>query len=176
MTMYRVRRAFWYIPDKIQAKFSPVKYTKRIGVNMKGKVRFFGVPRFGSEPYLITLGDNVIITGGVQFLTHDGSIGIFKKTDPDLLIVKPITVGNDVFIGYGSTIMPGVNIGNRCIIAAGSVVAKDVPDNSVVGGVPAKFIKSADEYLEKARAETLHLGGLKGLKKEKELKRIFNVR
>lgn len=176
MIVYRLKRALWYIPNKIQAKTAPVKYAKRSGVNIKGKVAIYGLPNFGSEPYLVTLGDNVIITGRVQFLTHDGSVSVFRKYYPGLQLIKPITVGNDVFIGFGATILPGVNIGNRCIIAAGALVTKDVPDNSVVGGVPAKVIKSTDEYLEKARAETLHLDGLKGKAKEKELKRIYNIR
>lgn len=55
-------------------------------------------------------------------------------------IAKPVTIGNDVWIGGNVTILPGVTIGNNCIIAAGAVVTKDVPDNTLVGGVPAKKI------------------------------------
>jgi maltose O-acetyltransferase len=56
-------------------------------------------------------------------------------------ISKPVNIGDDVWIGGNVTILPGVNIGNNVIIAAGAVVTKDIPDNSVVGGVPAKKIK-----------------------------------
>lgn len=59
-------------------------------------------------------------------------------------IAKPVTIGNDVWIGGNCTILPGVNIGNNVIIAAGAVVTKDVPSNCVVGGVPAKFIKELE--------------------------------
>ncbi len=57
---------------------------------------------------------------------------------------KPVTIGNDVWIGGNCTILPGVSIGNNVIIAAGSVVTKDVPDNTVVAGVPAKAVKSLE--------------------------------
>ena len=56
-------------------------------------------------------------------------------------IAKPVTIGNDVWIGGNVTILPGVNIGNNVVVAAGAVVTKDVPDNSLIGGVPAKIIK-----------------------------------
>ena len=59
----------------------------------------------------------------------------------------PVNIGNDVWIGGNCTILPGVTIGNNVVIAAGAVVTKDVPDNSVVGGVPAKVIKQIENDL-----------------------------
>ena len=59
--------------------------------------------------------------------------------------VKPVTIGNDVWIGMRSIIMPGVTIGNGVVIGAGAVVTKDVPDYAVVGGVPAKIIRLRNE-------------------------------
>lgn len=58
-----------------------------------------------------------------------------------------VNIGNDVWIGGNCTILPGVTIGNNVVIAAGAVVTKDVPDNSVVGGVPAKVIKQIENDL-----------------------------
>ena len=63
-------------------------------------------------------------------------------------IAKPVTIGNDVWIGGNCTILPGVTIGNNVIVAAGAVVTKDVPDNCVVGGVPAKKIKDIENDIE----------------------------
>ena len=57
-----------------------------------------------------------------------------------LAIAKPVNIGNDVWIGANVTIVPGVTIGNNVIIAAGAVVTKDVPDNTLVGGIPARVI------------------------------------
>ena len=57
------------------------------------------------------------------------------------ITTKPIIIGDDVWIGANAVILPGVTIGKHCVVAAGAVVTKDVPDNSIVGGVPAKEIK-----------------------------------
>lgn len=165
------------VVKKIKASANPVKYAISIGVNIKGDVKFYCSPAemFGSEPWMITLGDNVYIASEVKFITHDGGVLPLRKEVPDLEITKPIVIGNDVFIGIRTILMPGVTVGNRCIIAAGSIVTKNVPDNSVVAGAPAKVIKSTDEYLEKLKSESLHIGHLGGEDKAKELKRIYNI-
>ncbi len=69
--------------------------------------------------------------------------------------------------------LPGVRIGNDVVIGAGAVVTKDIPDNSVAAGVPARVIKTADEYFEKIKRESLHLGNLKGQEKDKALKKYY---
>jgi acetyltransferase-like isoleucine patch superfamily enzyme len=110
-----------------------------------------------------------------MFVTHDGGTLILRKEVPDLEWTAPITVGNDVYIGFRTMIMPGVNIGSRVIIGAGSIVTKDIPDNSVAAGVPARVIKTVDEYLEQMKKKSLKCGHLQGLEKETVLKRIFGV-
>ena len=72
--------------------------------------------------------------------------------------------------------MPGVTIGSRVIIGAGAVVTRDIPDNSVAVGIPARVIKTADEYLEKIKRESLHLGHLKGEEKDLALKEHFGYK
>ena len=88
-------------------------------------------------------------------------------------ITKPITVGDNVYIGNNVIILPGVNIGSNVVIGAGAVVSKDIPGNSLAVGVPAKVIKTADEYLEKLKKESLHLGHLKGKEKDDALKKYY---
>ncbi len=160
----------------IYAKFDHVGYARFIGVNIGKDLHIYGNPvnMFGTEPWLITIGDHVHITHDVLFVTHDGGTLIFRHLIPDLEISAPIIIGNYVYIGIRSIILPGVKIGNNCIIAAGSVVTKDVPDNTVVGGVPAKRIKSTQEYYEGITESSLHLGHLKGRYKNKRLKEYFN--
>lgn len=158
---------------KIYAKLKPLSYAKKIGVNMKGKVYLYGQINWSTEPWLITLGNNVHITDGVRFETHDGGTLLFRDRVPDLEITKPITVGDDVYIGNNVIILPGVKIGNKVIIGAGAIVTKNIPDNSVAVGVPSRVIKTADEYFEKIQRESLHLGHLKGQEKDKALMKYY---
>jgi acetyltransferase-like isoleucine patch superfamily enzyme len=130
---------------------------------------------FSTEPWLIMIGSNVYITAECQFITHDGGTLILRKEVPDLEWTAPISIGNDVFIGLKVTILPGVRVGNRVIIGACSVVTKDIPDNSVAVGVPARVIKTVDDYLEQMKKKSLKCGHLKGREKEMVLKHIFGV-
>lgn len=157
------------------SNFKPLKYAKKIGVNFpEGGLHLFGKPVWGSEPWIISLGMNVYITSGCKFITHDGGTLLFRKEIPDLEITKPIVIGNNVYLGNNVIILPGVHIGDNVVIGAGAVVTKDIPSNSVVAGVPARVIKSADEYLEKLKKESLHLGHLKGKDKDDALKKYYN--
>lgn len=164
-----------YIFRLIFSKVNGIKYAKYIGVNMGKNCFIYGNPMhmFSTEPWCITLGDNVHITREVLFITHDGGTLLFRDKIPSLEYTAPIKVKNNVYIGVRSIIMPGVTIGNNCVIAAGSVVTKDVPDNTVFGGVPAHFIKSTDDYLDGLKHKSLGLGHLKGKIKDKALKDYF---
>ncbi len=161
---------------EIFRRIYPVKYALAIGVNIGGGVHLYGPISWGTEPWLITLGDNVFITGGCKFINHDGGTLIFRNRVPDLEITKPITIGDNVYIGEDSLILPGVKIGSNVVIGARSVVAKDIPDNSVACGVPARVIKTIDEYFEKVRCESLHLGHLAGKEKDKALRKYYNYK
>ena len=156
-------------------RLNPQKYIKKIGVNFSyGSIYVYGKVSWGTEPWLITIGNNVHITDGVKFINHDGGTLLFRDKIPDLEITKPITVGNNVYIGNNVMILPGVHIGNNVVVGAGAIVSRDIPDNSVAVGVPARVIKSADEYLEKIKKESLHLGNLKGKEKDCALMKYYN--
>lgn len=124
-------------------------YAKYLGIKFGDNVRILHFPRWGSEPYLIEIGNNVTITRGVAFVNHDGGAALFRKEYPGLNVYGKIKVGNNVFIGINAIIMPGVTIGNNVVIGAGSIVNKDIPDNVVVAGVPAKIIKPLEDYKHK---------------------------
>lgn len=154
---------------------NPVGWARKIGVNFpEGGLFLYGRTNWSTEPWIITLGYNVHITDGVRFLTHDGGTLLYRNIVPDLEITKPIVIGNNVYIGNNVIILPGVNVGNNVIIGAGAVVSKDIPDNSVAVGVPARVIKTASEYFEKIQKESLHLGDLKGEVKDRELMKYYN--
>lgn len=126
------------------------KIARKKGVKVGSDCRFFSTD-FSSESYLIEIGNHVTITSGVRFITHDGGAWVLRGLDnkyKNCNIIGKIKIGNNVFIGMDSIILPGVEIGNNTIVAAGSVVTKSFPDNCIIGGVPAKKIKSLDEYID----------------------------
>lgn len=105
-------------------------------------------------PELISIGNNVWIASGVEFITHDVIHFMLNGLDGDRKYQEKIgciEIGNNVFIGTGVKILYDVQIGSNVIIAAGAMVNKDVPDNSVVGGVPAKVIGTFDEFVAKRK-------------------------
>lgn len=103
-----------------------------------------------------------------------GGVLLFRDKVPDLEVTKPIVIGDNVYIGNNVIILPGVTIGNNVIIGAGAVISKSIPSNSVAVGVPARIIKTADEYFEKIQKESLHLGHLKGVEKDKALMEYYH--
>ncbi|WP_213522273.1 DapH/DapD/GlmU-related protein [Nonlabens sp.] len=173
-----ITKIFNFFLKSLYAMLDHVGYAKWIGVNMGNNIHIYGNPlsMFGTEPWCITLGNNVHITREVLFITHDGGTLLFRDKVPDLEITKPITIGNNVYIGARSIIMPGVVIGNNCIIGAGSVVTKNIPDNSVYAGVPAKKIKASEEYFESLKEKSLKLGHLNAVDKDKALKEYYNYK
>ena len=172
----KLKRIYQIMYSKIASAVNPVKYAKKIGVNMKSNCHIYGKVYWGSEPWIISLGENVYITDGVKFITHDGGTLLFRHMIPDLEITKPIVIGNNVYLGNNVILLPGVTIGDNVVIGAGAVVTKDIPDNSVAVGVPARVIKSTDEYLLKLQQESLHLGHLKGKEKDDALKVFYNYK
>jgi len=166
---------FSRIRDRWQAARDPLGFAKRIGLNLNGRVSFYGVSRgmFGSEPWMISFGDNVVVAAECQFLTHDGGTTILRREHPELEWSAPIRVGNDVFLGYRTVVMPGVHIGDRVVIGACSVVTKNIPSNSVVAGNPARRLGTVDDYLEKLQAKSLGIGHLTGAEKDDALRRIY---
>ena len=103
----------------------------------------------------IFLGDNVRCGTRVYFITHDVIHDMLNHREGNDFKFKEfigeIHVGNNVFIGSNTTILGGANIGSNVIIGAGSLVNKDIPSNSVVGGVPARVICTFDEFVEKRK-------------------------
>lgn len=125
-----------------------IKQGAKIGENTK---IISDVSSFGSEPYLVEIGKNCLISNNVNFVTHDGGISVLNNLNyfnERMDKLGRIKVGNNVFIGMFAKIMPGVKIGDNVIIGLGSIVTKDIPSNTVVCGVPAKVVKTIQEYGE----------------------------
>jgi acetyltransferase-like isoleucine patch superfamily enzyme len=131
---------------------------------------------FGSEPYLIRIGSHVTVTTGVKFITHDGGTWVFRREDPDFDVFGPIAVKDNVFIGIDTIVMPGVTIGENCVIGSHSVVAKDIPPNSVAAGVPARVIMGLDEYRTKKLSQRTVVRGLPPAERRAVLMRLWEIR
>lgn len=92
----------------------------------------------------ITIEDNVLIAPKVSLLTEGHPTSIEGRHS---LVPKPILIKKNAWIGANSTILPGVTIGENAVVAAGALVSEDVPDNTIVGGIPAKFIKNVQSSM-----------------------------
>lgn len=114
--------------------------------------RLNGVILDPSHCWLITIGDNVTIAPRVHILAHDASTKRFLGYTK----IGRVNIGNNVFIGAESVVLPNVDIGDNVIIGANSTVTKDIPANSVAVGSPAKVICSLEEYLSKEKETKKH--------------------
>ena len=125
-----------------------ISFARRLGVKVGTDCRIY-TAQFGSEPWLIEIGNKVTVTSGVTILTHDGSTWLFNDDKGRRFLYKKTIIKNNVFIGVGSIIMPGVIIENNVVVAAGSIVTKSVPSGVIIGGNPAKIIGDYDIYKSK---------------------------
>lgn len=142
---------------------SPIAYGRRLGVKIGSGCRIY-IKSWGSEPFLISIGNNVTITSGVLFLTHDGSTGLVRSSGGiRYQHYAPVTVMDNVFIGVNAILLPGVVVGSNAIVAAGAVVTKAVPAGSIVAGNPARIIGEFAEYAERVRARYVRDDELDGV-------------
>lgn len=109
--------------------------------------------KFPSDPELLSIGNNVRLASGVVFINHDAistllnDSGLYdNKFKP---MSGPIEIGNNVLFGANVIVLPNVKIGNQVIIAAGAIVTKDIPDNSLVAGIPAKVIGKFEDVVKR---------------------------
>lgn len=121
-----------------------VKLGMKVGENFE---RLNGVILDPSHCWLIEIGKNVTIAPRVHVLCHDASTKKFLGYTK----IGRVSIGDNVFIGAETVVLPGVNIGSNVVIGANSTVTHDIPDNSVAFGTPAKVYSSLDQYVEKER-------------------------
>ena len=132
--LYRIRGE--YTTEKL------ISMGLTVGKNFK---RLHGVILDPGHCWLLEIGNNVTMAPRVHILCHDASTKAFLGYTK----IGRVTVGDNVFIGAESVVLPGVKIGSNVIIGANSTVTHDIPDNSVAAGSPARVICSLEDYLQK---------------------------
>lgn len=147
--------------------YSPEKYARHLGVTI-GKNCYIRTRNWGSEPYLVTIGNNCQITYGVSIYTHGGGQTV-RHIYPDFDVFGKVVIEDWAYIGANAHIMPGVTIGEGALVAAGSVVTKSVPPHAVVGGNPAHYICTVEEYYERNKQYDVKTKGLSIPDKKKHL-------
>lgn len=129
---------------------------RRSGLTLGVDCKFAKLPSLGSEPYLITIGNHVAIASHVSFITHDGGTFVFRQQERYRKVIKygRITIHDNCVIGERAIILPGVTIGPNSVVAAGSVVSRNIPPGVLVAGNPAKPVMSVHQYAEWSLAGT----------------------
>ena len=157
----KIKMFYWY---KIA---SPLKYARHIGVKI-GKNCRIHTRLWGFEPYLISVGDNVGIAKKVSIHTHGGGHAVRAK-HPNFDVFGKVVIEDWAYIGAFSQVMPGVTIGEGALVAAGSIVTKSVAPHTVVGGNPARYICTTEEYYERNKKYDTGTYGLSKAEKKKVL-------
>jgi acetyltransferase-like isoleucine patch superfamily enzyme len=154
--MQTLTRVLWELRAMIQGPGGRARLFRKYGAFIGEGTRLF-VRGLGSEPYLVSIEDEVTVSGEVLFLTHDGASWSMRDVLPNVNRFGRITVRRRAFIGARAILMPGVTIGERAIVGAGAVVTKDVPAGMVVAGVPARVLCTTQQYIERASARSVAL-------------------
>jgi len=166
--VYCIDKFFW----NFYSNKTRIEKLRRRGVQIGSNCYINKDVDFGTEPYLIKIGDNCRLTSNVKLVTHDGSLWVLRNLNMLSNADKfgAVIIGNNVNIGNNATIMPGVKIGDNCIIGLGSIVTKDIPSNSIAVGVPARVISNIEDYYEKVKDKCELTNNLSSKEKRKYLK------
>lgn len=146
---------------------SPEAYARHLGVNI-GRDCFIDTRYWGNEPYLISIGNNVAVTGGVRIHTHGGA-SVARRQFPNFDVFGKVVIEDWAYIGSCAQIMPGVTIGKGSMVAAGAIVTKSVPPGMVVAGNPAKIICTVEDYIERNKKYNLNSKGMDSKSKQEFL-------
>lgn len=142
-----IRRLFQKLVYRLRANYTTehlIKEGLEVGNNF---LRMHDVIIDPSHVWLIKIGNNVTLAPRVHILAHDASLVNFLGYAK----IGKVQIGNNVFIGADTVVLPNVRIGDNVVIGANSTVSRDIPSNSVAAGTPARVLGTIEDYLEKNR-------------------------
>lgn len=150
-----------WILDKWNKKKNTIDYWRGEGTRIGERCFVHPDADFGSEPYLISLGNHVRVNNGVKMITHDGGVWVLRELPSinrhkEIDLFGKISIGDNVHIGTNAIILPGVSIGSNSIIGVGAIVTRSIPENSIAVGIPARVIETVDDYYEKNKYKLLY--------------------
>ena len=151
----------------------PVRYFRSQGVEIGENVEIFGANlfTFGSEPYLVSIGNQVTISHNVDFITHDGGMRIARVKYPGAYLYGRIQVADHCFLGAHCVLLPGAKVGVGSVIGSGSIVTGEIPPGVVAIGAPARPVKSVEDYIQGKRHLWVDTRGLTPSAKRELLRR-----
>lgn len=172
-----IRRIMRELFRIVEYRVNPVAYHRRRGARIGDGVEIIsgGIHTLGSEPYLVTIGSGVTISHGVDFITHDGGLRVVRDQYPGAYMYAPITIGDNAFIGARTILMPGVTVGARAVVGAGSIVTHDIPPETVAVGTPARPIGSIHDYAARSQDRWLDTSNMNVAGKEQALRQRFGL-
>ena len=158
----RIWSQIWWLRYIFLYRADKVAYLRSLGTKIGNNCYLYNrVTDFGTEPWLIEIGENVTIAGGVTLITHDGSSRLFRNSLPGMNKFGnrfgTIQIFDNCFIGQNALILPDITIGPNSIVGASSVVTKPVPPETIVVGNPAREYCTLQEYIEKYRRKMIKI-------------------
>lgn len=165
-----------YIRFKLMPMSKYPSYLQKLGAKIGDNCEIYKTVSFGSEPYLIEIGNHVRINANVVLSTHDGGCWVLRglsnrygKEFAEVDCFGKIIIEDNVHIAHGVIVLPGVRIGKNSIVGCGAVVTHDIPPDSVAAGVPARVIETIDEYANKMKTKCVFTKNLTPSEKKQYL-------
>lgn len=155
-----------------------VEYYRSMGIKIGSGFQAGSHIEWGTEPYLIEIGNDVKITDNVRFITHDGGLFVLRNLYDNMRkadVFGQIKIGNNVFVGNNVIFLPDVQIGNNVVIGAGSIVTRNIPDNNIACGIPCRVVSTTAEYYARMEKKALHIKGMEERRRRELIVKKFSV-
>ena len=170
-----IHRILMLAINNVMLHRDPVRYFRSHGAEIGEGVEIYGanLSTFGSEPYLVSIGNQVTTSHNVDFITHDGGVRVARHKHPGAYLYGRIHVADNCFLGARCILLPGARVGAGSVIGSGSIVTGEIPAGVVAVGAPARPIKSVGDYIDGKKHLWINTGDLTPKAKRELLLRLL---